>query len=319
MTQAETEDRIAAVDWVIRLRDPAFADWDVFTVWLEAAPHHAALYDHAALADRDIGDMLAPTALPASSNDNAVPLRGTRRRAWAGWSAAAAAIMVAVGSYPLLDRGDSTYAVATAPGEQRTVTLADGTRIEMNGGSRLTLHRADTRLASLDSGEATFSVVHDAARPFTVETGGDRIQDVGTIFNVARGADTTEVGVAEGAILYNPGGEAVQLKAGQTLRVSSREKRIVLGTAAPASIGTWRHGRLVYRDARIAQVAADVSRYLGVTVTADPTVASRTFDGVIILDRDPRRLLARLAPLLDVAARPSEQGWRLTALDRETR
>ncbi len=318
MTQAGMEDDDAAIDWVIRLRDPAFADWAAFTVWLEGAPHRAALYDRAALADREIVAMLA-TAAPASVNDNAVPRRAATPRAWAGWSAAAAAMLLAVAAYPLLERGDSTYATVTAPGEQRVVALADGTRIAMNGGSRITLHRNDPRLARLDRGEATFSVVHDAARPFTVEAGDDRIQDVGTVFNVALAAGATEIGVAEGAVLYNPAEEAVPLKAGQTLRAAPDGTRISLGSAAPDAIGTWRYGRLVYRDARIGQVAADVSRYLGVAVTADPAVAGRLFDGVIILDHDAPRLLARLAPLLDVAARPSDRGWRLIPPDRETR
>jgi hypothetical protein len=58
---------------------------------------------------------------------------------------------------------------------------------------------------------------------------------------------------------------------------------------------------------------------LSATSAGTPVVAQRTFDGVIVLDHDPKRLFARLGPLLDVVARPSEQGWRLTPLTREMR
>ena len=316
----EERSREDAAGWVVRRRDPFFADWAGFTDWLEADPAHNALYEEAALVDAELGDWLAPAPAIASANDNPALARRPARRRIAAWSAAAAAMLAAVISYPMIGTGDGAYDVTTAPGEQRDVTLADGTRIALNGGTRLTLHRNDTRLASLDSGEATFTVVHDAAHPFAVETGGDRIEDVGTVFNVARSAEGTEVGVAEGAVVYNPGREAVHLPAGRTLRVSTGSAApLVIRTAAPETIGAWRTGRLVYRGARIGRVASDVSRYLGVPVTADATIAERPFDGIIMLDHDPKRLFARLGPLLDVTARPSERGWRLTSSLRETR
>ena len=40
-----------AVGWVIRLREAGEADWDAFTLWLEADPEHLAAYEEAALAD----------------------------------------------------------------------------------------------------------------------------------------------------------------------------------------------------------------------------------------------------------------------------
>ena len=320
MTQGDRHDDEAAVEWVVRLRDPAFADWHTFTAWLEADPRHNELYERAALADRDLGEVLAAaTFLPAPSNDDPAQQPRSPRPTLALWSATAVALVVAFTAYPMLQHRDTVYEVTTALGEQRNIALADGTRIELNGSTRLTLRRGDTRLARLTAGEATFTVVHDVASPFTVQVGGDRVQDVGTVFNVARTGAVIDVGVAEGAVVYNPGAEAVTLTAGQTLQVAPATGHLVRGTTAPDTIGAWRRGRLVYYGTRIDRVAADVSRYLGVPVTADAAVAQRTFDGVVVLDHDPKRLFARLGPLLDLAASRSEQGWRLAPFPRETR
>ena len=320
MTQGNPHDDEAAMVWVVRLGDPAFTDWQTFTAWLEADPRHNALYEKVALADRDLGEVFtAAPPLLAPSNDNPAPRPRFARRSLPGWSAAAVALLIAFTAYPLLQHRDFAYDVTTAPGQQRTIALADGTRVELNGSTRLTLHRGNTRLASLAAGEATFTVIHAKAKPFTVQVGADRIEDVGTVFNVIRTGPVTDVGVAEGAVLYKARAEAVTLTAGQALHVAPATRRLVRSTAASDTIATWRRGRLVYRSSRIDRVAADVSRYLGVPVIPDPVVAQRTFDGVIVLDHDPKRLFARLGPLLDVVARPSQQGWRLTPFTREAR
>jgi ferric-dicitrate binding protein FerR (iron transport regulator) len=40
-----------ALDWIIRIHHPEFADWDGLTAWLAADPHHAELFQQLALLD----------------------------------------------------------------------------------------------------------------------------------------------------------------------------------------------------------------------------------------------------------------------------
>ena len=75
------------------------------------------------------------------------------------------------------------------------------------------------------TGEATFTVRHDAAHPFVVVAGDHRVQDVGTTFNLVRDRGRFSVEVIEGAVLYDPDGAAVPLAAGQTLRADRRAAR----------------------------------------------------------------------------------------------
>jgi ferric-dicitrate binding protein FerR (iron transport regulator) len=57
---------------------------------------------------------------------------------------------------------------------------------------------------------------------------------------------------------------------------------------------------------------------MGLSVTADAAIAQRRFSGVIVLDRDPQRVLRRVSALLEVQARQQGEGWMLTAGGRET-
>ena len=302
MTDPRSSIDDAALYWVIRQRAPDFFAWEEFTAWLEADPGHAAAYQAVAVADQDIAAVLA-TQVPRP-----VVTHRPTRRAWLG--GALAASLVAVASVAVLDRRADPFVVETAAGVPRSMTLAGGTRIDLNGGTRLTLDRNDPRHAVLDRGEVLFTVAHDAARPFRVEVGDATLIDVGTVFNVARDNGATTVAVAEGAVIYNPDREAVRLTPGKSLRAVDSEPRLVLGEALPADIGGWRRRRLVYDGTPLSEVAADLSRNLGIAVVESPEVARQRFRGVINLGAN--RSVAQLGPLLDVRVRAVGGRWVLS-------
>ena len=308
--------RAEAISWHIRLRYGGAETWEEFAEWLALDPRHSTAYDEVALGDRDIDPALADWASSrtALTNDN-WPTRSERtatRRGWivGGLSAAAAAAALVLFT-PVARPPATTYDVATAPGEQRVIMLGGRDRVALNGGTRIHLDRANPRFASLTYGEASFKVAHDPQSPFTLQLGNNRLVDVGTAFNVVVGPAGHRIEVAEGAILYNPDGERVALAAGQTLTSKAREHRIILSHKAPAEVGGWQRGRLSYRSAPLADVAADLARYLGTTVSVQPAIASRSFTGTIEIDRDENRMFPRLAQLLDVEARRSGDGWTL--------
>lgn len=312
MSQTEVMKREEAAAWFLRLRDPATADWEGFMAWLEADPAHNDLYEAIALADGDYGALIDGAALPQSSNDNP-QIERRRLGHFAGWAAAAAAATVAAAVYPLLTASPATYAIETAAGERNSVRLDDGTRIELNGDTRITLRKGDSRFASLERGEAVFAVVHDAKNPFTVHVGDDQLQDVGTVFNVVRDGDRLETAVASGAVMYNPDGEAVRVDAGQVLRTVAASGSMTLGPIAPAEVASWRDNRLTYKNAPLGKVAADLSRNLGTRVRITPDIAARPFSGVIMLGGDQATLLPRIGAMLDVTITHEANGWRLSS------
>lgn len=316
MAERNSQIEEEAIAWLMRLRDAGADEWEDFTLWLEADPAHAAAYEEAALADQGL-DELAPAAplAPAPANDEpSLPGRSTRRTVL-GWGIAAA--IAGVIGFSAIQPSNSVYAVETGAGERRTVELADGSRIDLNGSTRLLLDRDRTRYAELERGEALFTVAHDDARPFEVEAGGALLRDMGTVFNVVRQDETLEVGVAEGAVLFNPEAEAVELTPGMSLRSAPGEDLAVV-RGEPQAIAGWREGRLSYAAAPVAEVAADLSRNLGVPVAAVDAVAARPFSGLIRLERRPEEDIGRAAQLMGLSARRSAAGWVLTKGAGET-
>lgn len=306
-----------AIAWHVRLQGPAAdgALWAAFTAWMEADPAHADAYDAVALADDRLSDELAETIAPETyeplaTNDNEPRARSWYRRT--AFLSVAASLILALFLTPLLLRSPDLDVITTQPGETREIALGDGSAITLNGGTTIHLDSKAERFARLDSGEAIFTIKHDSARPFVVETEDGTLRDLGTIFNVRQSASGLEVAVSEGSVQYEPGTEAVTVTAGKQLRVQRGKSSAVLTAIDPASVGGWRQGRLSYRDASLATIAVDLSRSLGTSVTVSPDLANRRFSGVIRIDRDEAKLFRQLESLLGVHARHSAKGWQLT-------
>ena len=307
MNGAATMTNEEALAWVIRTRDPAFTDWEGFTLWLEGDPARASAYDALMATDADLAAIIPsePVVMPVAANDPGVPPRRTLR--WIGGGAIAAAL-VAVVSIGMMNRSD-IYTVTTRPGETRSIALDDGTRIELNGGTQLRLDRKDARFAALDSGEAAFTVRHDVANPFRVTVGDAVFEDAGTIFNIVHANGATRIGVSEGKVIYNPKAEAIALPAGRGLADDAQGLRVM--DVAPDAVASWRQGRLVYANAAVGEISQDIGRSLGIALTATPSARAMRFTGTIRLDKDPARFFAGAAPLMGLTAIRQGDTWLL--------
>jgi len=311
MIDPSNELRETARLWAIRVADPAFEDWDAFTDWLVADPSHAAAYD-AACDENERVDALFPVPEPIVI----VARRPTRRRAlWLGAGGAIAAALAVTIGIDMMGPASAPYAIETAPGARRTIALADGSMIELNGDTRLVLDKAAPRLASLERGEALFHVRHDESDPFVVTIGEDRLVDAGTAFDVVRDPRTTRVQVAEGKVIYNPDTNNLPLDAGATLVIEP--DAVTLGRMPIEDIGGWRHGALAYANTPLGSVAADLSRNLGSRISVAPAIAEQRFTGTIALENESAAAtLSRIAPLLGVVPQPKGGGWTLTSPNR---
>lgn len=312
--------REAAELWAIRLRDPDFADWDGFTDWLEADPVHNAAYEAAADADEEIGKVLAtpPAPIAAPAAPTVTPVQVPQRRPRWRWAAAGGAVAAAVAgvfAWTTIRNDSPAYAIETALGEHRTVALPDGSSVDLNAGTRLVLDKDTPRLAKLERGEALFHVRHNPRDPFVVRAGPVRLLDAGTVFNVVREMTGTRVAVAEGAVIFNPRREAIQINPGQAVSADDGGKP-QLQSVATDLVGGWRIGRLSYTDTPLARIAVDLARNLGKPVRVAPGAGELRFTGTLALDGDAEQSMARIAPLLGVRAVPRGAGWTLTPQDR---
>lgn len=307
--QADTNAEARAIDWLIRQRDPLFDDWDGFADWLAEDPEHSAIYDTVASLDRDLD------ALPAAPKPSVVIVpetpRRPSRRAWFGGAMAAALVgAISLSSLGLLGN-DSR--IETLAGEHRTIALADGSKIEINGASVIEIDKDRPRFARLESGEAMFHVVHRDSDPFVVETGDAKIVDLGTAFNVVRRDRQTSVAVSEGIVLYNPDRDKVRLVAGKGIEARDGDRQPpVVQDIDVASIGGWRSGLLVYNGTPLAVVAEDLKRTAGMQVSIAPEASGLSFRGALIIDKNRNRTIADLAALSGTTAQRQGDGWILT-------
>ena len=302
-----------AVAWQLRLPHADGAEWQAFTLWLEADPAHADAYDALTRADAELDDALTPpdwsvTSSPIAANDD----RPAPRRRWAlaAFGSVAAAAIVGV-MLPLeSDPASAARVIETPAGVRRAVTLADGSRIDLNGGTRLTVRDATSRVVTLERGEATFRVTHNADHPFVVQSGRMRLQDVGTVFNVTRVGPHLGVQVAEGAVMFQPERERIMLTAGAALSHVDGETARLSGIGVD-DVGSWRKGRLVFQQTPVRLVAAALERSTGLIVRVAPGLAETPFTGSIGTTGAADRLIPRAAALIGARARHVGGRWLL--------
>lgn len=302
-----------AVAWHLRLPTADGGVWMAFTDWLEADPRNARAYDALAAADAELSDALSPpdwspATAPVAANDD----RATPRRRWVVGAVGglAAAGIVAVMLPQENPSSIATRIIETPAGVRRSVTLADGSRIDLNGGTRLAVDDRAARLVTLERGEAIFRVTHDPAHPFVVQSGTIRLQDVGTVFNVARVGTHLGVQVAEGAVMFQPERERIMLTAGAALSHVDGGAPRMSGIAID-DIGSWRTGRLVFQQTPVRLVAAALERSTGTVVRVAPGLAETRFTGSLGVTGDADRLIPRAAALIGARAEHVNGHWRL--------
>ncbi|WP_271411982.1 FecR family protein [Pseudomonas sp. Q1-7] len=310
---AECQVRDEAAYWFSRNRAPGQAaeERQRFEAWLAADASHQAEYRLLEQLWR-AADLIPEQRLRELCAAKAQPLPApARRRFLQGALAAAASVVLAGGASYVFDpfslRGE-TY--VTQLGERRQVTLADGSTLDLNGRTHVSVsYTADRRLVRLESGEALFSVTPDKARPFLVEAGPGRVTVTGTRFNVRREARGMRVAVASGHVrVAGEQGEASRpLLAGDGVQVAADGQVGPVRRVDVAAITAWRQGKLVFNDAPLAEVAEEVSRYREKPLRVAADVASLRLSSVFRAD-DTDALLAALPRILPVRVRTHPDG-----------
>jgi transmembrane sensor len=305
-----------AAAWVVRLRadDVTVEDFDAAANWLDQDPAHRCAFDEAeglwAATDHLVQAQAAPVVDLAAHRERR---KGIVRRWMVAAPAMAAALAAAVVLAPLMQSAP-TVVYRAAPGETRTVSLEDGSRLQINGGSTLSVKmERGRRLVHMDQAEAVFDVAHDAGRPFLIDVGESQVRVVGTAFNIRRSAQETEVSVLRGVVEVGDldrSGRKVRLTVGQAVRRADADDRMTVAPVDVRTAAAWTQGRRAYDDRPLSEVAADLSRAFATPVTVAPDAANLRFSGVLLLD-DEAAVIDRLERFLPIKATRGPQGVRL--------
>lgn len=315
------QDRLAdAADWVVRLQADDLDETVAleFDAWLSAKAGNAAAYDAALRIDREFAANAAEVRQGLRERRPGRTL-DFRRRYAAGIGFAAAAALAVAFVVPGLLPAAAVQAYGTTTGEHRSLNLADGSKIDLNAGTHLTvaLGRHDRQVVMTD-GQAVFDVAADKTRPFLITAGDRTVRVVGTQFDVRRRAGRLSVTVTRGTVEVLPSdgsaGSAFRLHPGQRLEhLEGRADAQVMAAAPEQALG-WRSGRLVYRDQPLSVVVADLNALFAKPIRLDdPVLAATPVSGVFIVDNEDA-VLRRLALLVSAQAVPSGGG---VALERK--
>jgi transmembrane sensor len=201
----------------------------------------------------------------------------------------AAGLMLAIVSFGAwFDVERNVY--ATGIGEQRSITLTDGSILELNACSKVRVAFHDRqRDVELLEGQALFRVAKDRSRSFVVHAGATGIRAIGTQFDVYRRSAGTTVTVIEGRVAVLSGltgavpaavtatesaapespitAATVAVIQGEIL-LAAGEQAIVTPTHAEkadrpniAAATAWTQHQLVFDGTALSEVVEEFSRY----------------------------------------------------------
>jgi transmembrane sensor len=172
---------------------------------------------------------------------------------------------------------------ATANRERAELRLSDGTRIRLAPAShiRVAADYGEKERSVYLEGQGYFEVKHDATRPFIVYAGTAIARDVGTKFAVRSYAEdrAVQVVVRTGAVAMSGVG---RLGAGDVGRLEIDGTSSLTHGVAVDALLAWLDGRLVFHDAPLATVIAELRRWHDADVQlADPKLGTLPFTGVL--------------------------------------
>lgn len=287
-----------ASGWLVLLEsgDATAEDRRRFAEWLAADPAHSLAYREAerfwvgldTLNRQDIRDF--DRYLEDDTSVAPIARRTSRRHLTA--VAATLLLMTVIGLwlaaiwYP---RGD----YHTATGEQQTITLADGSTVQLNTDSALSVTMTGTaRRLTLHRGEAFFTVAPDTARPFEVTAGNGTIRALGTAFNVRTDQDRVTVTVTEHSITVRTTQDtSAEIHAGTRITYRSDGR---FGQMEPADVArtlAWKRHRLIFENQPLADVLEELARYRSVWILfRDPSLRTLAVTGSFDTERLDRLL-----------------------------
>ncbi|MBT2373647.1 FecR family protein [Pseudomonas fluorescens] len=303
------EQEQAALAWLSLLHDqPSSGDQATFSRWLRADPAHASAY-----AQAQVLWELSEVPARALAQEEAVALQGylnamdrskrSNTRRWSGALAMAACLllMVALGAgwQPSRWVDDFGADYVTAPGEVKTVILADQSRVTLDADSAIAVDFSHgERHIQLRRGAGFFSVTH-TGEPFVVEAGSGEARVLGTQFEVRLQPAGAQVTVLAGRVGVTPSKSGPQqiLSAGQQVAYTDGVADELHAVDSESRLA-WRDGWLNYYKAPLADVVQDLRRYYpGRILLLNDDLGNRRVSGSFP-SQDPQSVINALQSVL---------------------
>jgi len=300
-----------AMQWHLELQEPAVsaATLAACMSWRQAHPLHEHAWQRTQVFAQRMQDMRSPGQRPLAHA--ALRQQPSRRTALKQLSLLMAA---GAGAWYLKDAAlvqDWRADYHSRIGEQRRLTLADGTQVQLNTDSALDVafdHQA--RRLRLLRGEMLISRSPRAdSRPLWVDTVHGRLASTLAQFNVRLHAELTQVSVYQGSLSVQPALQPhppLLLSAGE--QASFSRQGVLDRQPVPPVAPAWSQGMLVAQGQRLAAFLDDVSRYRRGHLACDPALADLRVSGTFPLD-NTEKIITAVADTLQLDVQHFTRYW----------
>ena len=186
--------------------------------------------------------------------------------------------------------GSSAYNTIAIPnGGQYHLLLSDGTNVWLNASSSIkypAVFAGNERRVEI-TGEAYFEVAHNAAKPFMVIAQGQKVEVLGTHFNI--NAYTNEpvikTTLLEGSVKVTDNTKVIILTPGEQAQVqlgATANEIKVLDNVDTSEAIAWKNGLFQFNKASIESIMRQVARWYDVDINySNNKIPSKTFTGSI--------------------------------------
>lgn len=206
----------------------------------------------------------------------------------------------------------------TTLGEQRSITLSDGSIIYLNTLTNVDIdYTSQFRNIVLHNGEAIFKVAHNPDKPFRVWVNGTMFQALGTEFNVRSNKGNVELTVINGVVALTknarkhqdasvseesvrldsnaeievPLGRPLIVSVGQQATVKEDGKITTLVNADVDKKTSWKAREMIFKNDSLEDVIYEFNRYNALQISiASEQLSKMSITGVFETN-DPQSLL----------------------------
>jgi transmembrane sensor len=207
--------------------------------------------------------------------------------------------------------------ISTPAGGQWEVKLSDVTQVWLNAASKLTFpasfSKLQNRIVTLE-GEGYFEVAKDVAHPFIVISGNQRVEVLGTHFNINSYTDEPAIKTTliEGRVKVSVLGisSPVILKPGDQSTVAGSAIHVESVNTEEAI--AWKNGYFRFNDENIQSTMRKLSRWYNIDVLYGPGISTDGMNGKVSRYKNISQVLSALEATKTVHFKV--EGRRVTVL-----
>lgn len=307
------------IDFIFRYPDTPEEIQQQFERWMLAREHDSDI-------DEILWEMWENHAAPVSEEEDrrglerlqaairAKRVRTLPRRVLRYVAGIAAAVLVFLGGYfaatlTLTPEREKEVTLLTAQGHVGEFTLPDGTKVWLNGGSRLEYNAefsGRTRDVAL-TGEAFFEVHRDTLRPFRVSMNELQVEVLGTSFdamNYAFGA-SEEVVLKSGSVkifgacLRKP----VTLRPDERFMLDRSSKCAYIEMVDARNYSQWFSPRLTFDNTPLKDIVINLERRYNVDIVLSPDISPAKRLSLVVCHEPLEDLMEVMSSLMSIRYR----------------